>query len=178
MVIDDLPDSGVAANAIERFEDVYRSEVDRVYSYARARLGTADADDVVADVFHAVALAVRDGNEAALAPAWIMTVAKNKVIDRWRRAERRKVRDMVLRQRERERLVQLDDWTEPGNRELVVATLDALPPRHRMLLVLHYVDGLTVPEIAEQVDQSVSAVESGLARARRTFRRHWKEAEA
>lgn len=153
-----------------RFEGLYRSEIDRVHSYARARLGESEAEDVVADVFHAAALAVRDGNEAALMPAWIMTVTRNKVIDRWRRAQRRKVLDTVVRMRERDRLVEMDDWTDPGNREEVVATLDRLSPRHRMVLVLHYVDGMPAAEIAEQLDQSVAAIESLLARARRRFR--------
>ena len=79
------------------------------------------------------------------------------------------MRDTLLRRRERG-LKQLDDWTDPGNREQVVRTLDGLSSRHRMLLVLHYVDGLSVPEIADQLDQSVASLESALARARRAFR--------
>jgi RNA polymerase sigma-70 factor (ECF subfamily) len=154
---------------VARFESLFRAEVNRVHSYARARLGDAEADDVVSDVFHAAALAVRDGNEAALNPAWLMTVTKNKVVDRWRSAQRRKVRDTLLRQRERG-VKQLDDWTDPGNREQVVSTLDQLSSRHRMLLVLHYVDGLSVPEIADHLGQSVASLESALARARRAFR--------
>ncbi len=141
-----------------------------MHSYARARLGASEAEEVVADVFHAAALAVRDGNEAALMPAWIMTVARNKVIDRWRRAQRRKVRDTLFRERERDRLVVMDDWTDPGNREEVIATLDHLSSNHRMVLVLHYVDGMPAPDMADQLGQSVAAVESMLARARRSFR--------
>jgi RNA polymerase sigma-70 factor (ECF subfamily) len=158
-----------ATDIVARFEQVFRAEVHRVHSYARARLGEAEADDVVSEVFHAAALAMRDGNEAALNPAWLMTVTKNKVVDRWRSAQRRKARDMVLRQRE-PGVKQFDDWTDPGNREQVIRTLDQLSARHRMLLVLHYVDGLSVPEIADQLDQSVASLESALARARRAFR--------
>ena len=62
------------ADIVARFEEVFRSEVHRVHSYARARLGEAEADDVVSDVFHAAALAIRDGNESAHNPAWLMTV--------------------------------------------------------------------------------------------------------
>lgn len=174
MIVDGSRDTEHGADIIARFESVFRTEIDRVHSYARARLGSSEADDVVADVFHAVALAVRDGNEAALAPAWIMTVTKNKVIDRWRAAQRRKVRDMRWFQRERHRLVELDRWTDPGNREQVVATLDRLSDRHRILLVLHYVDGLSVPEIADDLGASASSIESALARARRAFRSEYR----
>lgn len=158
-----------------RFEQLFRSEVDRVHSYARARLGAAEAEDVVADVFCAAALAVRDGNEAALSPAWLMTVTRNKVIDRWRRAQRRKVRDALFRAREQDRLVEMDDWTDRGNRDEVIATLDRLAPKHRLVLVLHYVDSMSAAEIAEQLEASVAAVESALARARRAFRHEYAE---
>lgn len=170
MIIDHdaRPITGETAD-VARFERVFRAEVDRVYSYARARLGDADAEDVVSDVFLAAALAIRDGNEAGFSGAWIMAVTKNKVIDHWRRAQRQKVRTMLLRQTESQ-LTQIDDWTDPGNRELVIDTLDQLSSRHRLLLVLHYVDCLSVPEIATELGQSISAVESVLARARRAFR--------
>ena len=126
MSIDDHPRSvSEEPTDVAQFERLFRAEVDRVYSYARSRLGEAEADDVVSDVFHAAALAVRDGNQASVTGAWLMAVTKNKVIDRWRRAQRRKARDMLLRQRE-PRLTQLDDWTDPGNREAVIETLDRL----------------------------------------------------
>ena len=88
MSIDDPPRSVSEEPAVvAHFERLFRAEVDRVYSYARSRLGEAEADDVVSDVFHAAALAVRDGNQASVTGAWLMAVTKNKVIDRWRQAQ-------------------------------------------------------------------------------------------
>ena len=164
-----------AAATARRFEQLFRSEVDRIHSYARARLGAAEAEDVVSEVFQAVAVAIRNGNDAAWLPAWIMTVTKNVVIDRWRRTQRRTTRDALLRVRERDRMVQTDDWTDPGDREQVIAALDRLSTRHRMVLVMHYADGLSAPEIADELGRSVAAIESMLARARRAFRSEFVE---
>lgn len=159
---------------VDRLERFFRQEVDRVHSYARARLGIDEAEEVVGDVFQAVALAAREGNWAALTPAWVMTVTRNKVIDRWRRAQRRKVRDQLLLARDREDSIVRDRWTDPGRREEVIATLDRLPEAQRVVLVLHYVDGMPAAEIAEQLGASPAAVESSLARARRSFRKHYR----
>jgi len=60
-----------------------------VYKYASARLGKDDGEDVTSEVFHAAADRLRKGEEDVVTPAWLMAVAKNKVIDRWRKAERR-----------------------------------------------------------------------------------------
>lgn len=161
----------VSDGDVQRLERFFRQEVDRVYSYARARLGNDEAEEVVGDVFQAVAVAARDGNWSVLTPSWVMTVTRNKVIDRWRRAQRRKVRDQLLLARNRDDVVLRDRWTDPGHREDVLATLDQLPQTQRAVLILHYVDGMPVADVAEHLGCSNSAAESMLARARRSFRR-------
>jgi RNA polymerase sigma-70 factor (ECF subfamily) len=82
--------------------------------------------------------------------------------------------------------VALDDWIDNHpderddfgpilDRELAIAALDALPASQRLAIVLRYVDGLSVPEIARQTGKSVHAVESLLARGRAAFKRHCRE---
>jgi RNA polymerase sigma factor (sigma-70 family) len=48
--------------------------------------------------------------------------------------------------------------------------LGELPAAQRLNVVLHHLDGMSVPEIAVATSASVRAVESSLARARRTLR--------
>jgi RNA polymerase sigma-70 factor (ECF subfamily) len=67
-------------------------------------------------------------------------------------------------------------WQEADVRELVLAALRGLPAEQRVALVLHHVDGLSVREVADQLDRSESAVESLLARARRRFRQLYEGA--
>jgi len=53
----------------------------------------------------------------------------------------------------------------------VVAAIHALPERQREAIALAHYQGLSNPEIAEALATSIEAVESLLARARRTLRR-------
>ena len=51
--------------------------------------------------------------------------------------------------------------------------LELLPDRYAQALEAKYGDGLSVEEIARQLDLSVIAAQSLLARARNLFREHW-----
>jgi RNA polymerase sigma-70 factor (ECF subfamily) len=171
----DEPDPNGSPDA-EAFERLYVDNVDGVYSYASARLGATDGEDVTAEVFHAAVVAFRDGREAQVTPAWLMAVTKNKVIDRWRRAERRKAKAHLLLVPQATEWP--DGWADGANRPLVMDALERLKPDERVLLILRHVDGMSVPDIAAEAGKSVTAMESKLARARRAFRRHYKKLEA
>ncbi len=155
------------------FEELYRTMLPTVYRFTTARLGSAEGEDVTGEVFHAAVVAYTDGRRDAVTPAWLMAVARNKVIDRWRKAERRSAITFLHRKRPTELMDFPEDWAVSPQRDAVLAALDQLTPRHRNLLVAHYVDGMPVPELAELMDRSVAATESALARARRSFRTHY-----
>lgn len=155
------------------FDALYDTEFGSVYRYASARLGRSDGEEVTADVFHAAALAYADGHESTVTPAWLMAVTRNKVIDRWRRAERHKAKRHLAWPREEEAVEFPEHWTHPETRESVLLALDRMKPRHRSLLILHHVDGISVPEIAAALGESARSAESALARARASFRRNY-----
>ena len=175
MMIDIDPTSDAEARrSVTAFERLYSERLPMVYRYTTARLGRADGEDAAADVFHAAAVAWRDGRQEIVTPAWLMAVAHNKVIDRWRRAERRAaLAHLVTVDADRADDVPFE-IREPGVKDEVLAILDRLKPNHRALLILHYVDGRSVPDIAADLDLGVSAAESTLARARRSFKREYE----
>lgn len=57
--------------------------------------------------------------------------------------------------------------------EAVVEALRSLPEAQRVVLALHYLDGLPVHEVARHLERSDSAVESLLARGRAAFKQAW-----
>jgi RNA polymerase sigma-70 factor (ECF subfamily) len=166
-----------ATTSEREFEAMYRDMLPTVYRYTTARLGRADGEDVTAEVFHAAAIAFSDGRRSQVTPAWLMAVARNKVIDRWRRAERRNAIALLHRPDTADLVEFPDDWIADPRRDDVVAALERLSPRHRNLLIAHYVDGIPAPELAELLGAKVAAVESALARARRSFRHHYRPQE-
>jgi RNA polymerase sigma-70 factor (ECF subfamily) len=157
-------------------ESIYDENVRHVYNYARARLGPSEGEDVTAEVFLAATAEFQRGRGERVTTPWLMAVAHNKVIDRWRRAttKRSKWRALVsatplVEQDATERV------TETPTREAVLEALDLLVPRQRAVLVMHYVDGFSGPAIARQLGITNSAVESLLARSRRAFRSHYSD---
>lgn len=61
-------------------------------------------------------------------------------------------------------------------RSLVVETLWTLPEDYRKALVLRYVEGLSVGQVAYRIGRSYKATESLLSRARDAFERRYLEA--
>jgi len=159
---------------VDSFETIYRSQVAAVFGYAAARLGREAAEDITAEVFHAAVQRIRSG--ADVSPAWLMTVTRNKVIDHWRRAEREQ-RWLRLVHSVKEAPDPAHEVAAGEIRRDIVAALDQLSSKHRLLLLLHYVDGLSAREIAQNSDMTLTAVESALARARRSFRSRYQSGE-
>jgi len=162
----------------DAFESMYRQMAPKVYRYCTSRLGVGDGEEVVSETFHAAAKAFNDGRYETLTPAWLMTVARNKVIDRWRSIERQRQVTQLYEASTRSGMLSEDPVEVDVRRDWVEATLEAISSRHRMLLTMHYVEEMRAAEIADALDSSLASIESALARARAAFRRHYREARA
>jgi RNA polymerase sigma-70 factor (ECF subfamily) len=57
-------------------------------------------------------------------------------------------------------------------RRIVVAAVDTLGPKHKIVVVLHYMNGLNLAEIAQVVDCPIGTVKSRLHYALRRLRTH------
>jgi RNA polymerase sigma-70 factor (ECF subfamily) len=139
-------------------------------------LGDFDlAEEAVQDAF-LVALEVWPRRGVPRNPgAWITTTAKNKAIDRIRRA--RRLEDKV---RELEALVpapgveedEIEDSAIPDDRLRLIFTCchPALAPEARVALTLRTLGGLQTPEIARAFLTSEQAMQQRLVRAKRKIR--------
>jgi RNA polymerase sigma-70 factor (ECF subfamily) len=155
----------VSAESNDPFLELYDRALPEVYGYLLHRCGNvALAEDLTSEVFLAAARSERNGS-AELALPWLIAVARNKLVDYWRRREREERGLSMLAAAPAERTVVAD-----GTEEHALEALDRLPAQYRAALTLRYVDGLSVPEVASQLDKSVHAAESLLARARNAFR--------
>jgi RNA polymerase sigma-70 factor (ECF subfamily) len=95
-----------------------------------------------------------------------------KLIDHYRRQTREQTKLTMV-------------WNDPGSGDVLVPKgftgadavelLSDLPPLHRLVLTLRYLDDLPVAEIAPLIGRSFSATQSMLLRARRSLERRLKE---
>jgi RNA polymerase sigma-70 factor (ECF subfamily) len=94
---------------------------------------------------------------------WVRRVAWNLAISRWRTARR------LLRW---QRDIAAPTEAVPAGVDLdLVRALAQLTPDHRQAVVLHYVGGFSVREVAEFVGVAEGTVKSWLSRARATLNR-------
>lgn len=111
----------------------------------------------------------------ANATTWVIGIARHKLVDHFRRAERDARRVAALSARE------LGDAGPAGSVPSTVPdhiddALALLPALQRAVLVLHYMDQLSVREVAHSIGKSEAATASLLARGRDAFRRAYAEA--
>ncbi|MCB1559762.1 MAG: RNA polymerase sigma factor [Xanthomonadales bacterium] len=158
-------DASAAATLVDRYAR-------RLQTFAWRMLGDrAEAEDVVQESFLRLwKHAQRWKPGTARFSTWLFQVAANLCRDRLRRRPRYHDADAV------EWLA--DDAPSSGEQlqqderdHEVRQAIRALPARQREALLLSHYDGMGNLEIAAVLDVSVEAVESLLARARRTLRR-------
>jgi RNA polymerase sigma-70 factor, ECF subfamily len=153
---------------------LYDRALPHVYGYLTARVrDRALAEDLTAETFLAAVRAVKENKVSDLSIAWLLTVARNKLVDHWRRSARDE-RTLQLA-RDLETSVVEDDVDARFDRQRTREVLATLGPHHRAALTLRYLDGLSVPEVARHLDRSVHATEALLVRARRAFRARYDE---
>ncbi|MEO0493721.1 MAG: sigma-70 family RNA polymerase sigma factor [Actinomycetota bacterium] len=144
--------------------DLFDREAPEVFRYVHRRCGDrALAEDITQEAF--VAAVRSDLAPGDITAGWLIRVASNRLIDVLRRQTNyeRKIR-----------LVPVDDDLDIAemttNSIRVREALDALTVTHRIVLTMHYVDGLTVAALADHLDRSPRAVESLITRAKRRLR--------
>jgi RNA polymerase sigma-70 factor (ECF subfamily) len=152
---------------------IYRVALPQVYGYLLPRCGAvAVAEDLTAETFTAAVGAVRRGQVREVTVAWLIGVARHKLVDHWRRLARE---ERGLAAIEQDQPAGEDPWEEVLDTQAAHTALSHLPAPQRLALTLRYLDGLPVPEVAEHLGRSVHATETLLVRARAALRRFYEE---
>jgi RNA polymerase sigma-70 factor, ECF subfamily len=153
------------------FRAWYDDAMPRVYRYLNTRCGGDQslAEELTQQAFvEAVRRRQRFGGRSDLV-TWLIAIARNKLFDHYRRHGR----DM----RRHDRLIDVHrsgadlEWDDNEERDAIHMALATLPPDQRLVLLLHYLDDLSVRDVAAAIGRSEKATESLLVRARITFRR-------
>ena len=167
----ETPGATHAVAASNSFAAMYDAHVDEVYRFVHRRCRDhALAEDITQETFMR---AIRSTDDAAsITIGWLITVAKNHLVDVLRRRTRYETKlRLVGAVRHDEHEIAL------AERLRVEAALAELSVDHRLVLTLHYIDGYTVPALAEHLDRSVKSVEGMVTRARRALRAQLDDTE-
>lgn len=156
---------------------LYDTALPQVYGYLASRCNSATvAEDLTAETFLAAVDAVRRDAVADLTVAWLIGVARHKMVDHWRRLdlEGRALRSVADAPAAGPGS---DEWDVRLDALVAQDVLADLGAHHRSALVLRYLDGLPVREVAAHLGRTVGATEVLLVRARAAFRARY-EAES
>jgi RNA polymerase sigma-70 factor (ECF subfamily) len=154
---------------------MYPVALPHVFGYLLPRCGSAAlAEDLTSETFLAAVNASRQGKLTEVSTAWLVGVARHKLVDHWRRLEREQrglaAADAVS--------ADVDDpWDDWLDTEAAYAALACLPGPQRAALTLRYLDGLAVGEIAELLGRTLHGTETLLARSRAALRRQYEEGQ-
>ena len=169
--------SGMALTDPAVFDAFYTEALPVVYGYFLRRSGGSPvlAEDLTQETFLAAVRQIGKGTRVDAPLPWLIGIARQRLVVHYRTtaAEERRYRPIDL---DTVDLVDdRDDFAVVLDRQQAIAALDALPPSQRLVISLRYLDGLSVPEISREIDKSVHAVESLLARGRATFKKTYLE---
>ncbi len=155
----------------EALGEIYDAYFDKIYRYVYRYLGEARlAEDLTADVF----LRLLEAIKASRPPrtnlsAWLYRVAHNLVVDLYRRRPPREPEalDNVV--------VPIHDHSEAclERQEMVArarAALQRLTPLQQQVIVLRFLEGMSLEDVAQVVNRTVGAVKSSQHRALNSLR--------
>lgn len=159
--------------------EIYDTALPQVHGYLLSRCRDRTlAQDLTAETFLAAVTAARQQpgqpDQPPISAGWLIGVARHKLADHWRRAEReqRGLRLVHAAGGETD-----DPWDVEIDTMVAHQVLDALGPHHRAALTLRYLDGLPVRQVAEHLGRTVHATEALLVRARAAFRVAYEDPE-
>ena len=154
----------------------FRSERKRLFDFIRRRVRTeADAEDILADVFYQMVASYSVTEPIEKMTSWLLTVARNKIIDWYRKRKpesfRQRTDESVLPQNLPLNLpLNLEDILfDPGqNPDVLYArslvwteladALEDLPDEQRDVFVMHELEGKSFKEFAEITGEPVNTL--------------------
>ncbi len=155
---------GSGAQPASAIAGVYDAHIDEVYRFVHRRCRDHSlAEDITQETFITAFRSTDDPSTISI--AWLLTVARNRLFDVLRRQARYEAKLRLVGAAETD----VHD-AELIERLRVESALNELSVDYRLVLTLHYLDGLTVPALAEHLDRSVKSVEGLVTRARRDLR--------
>ena len=152
--------------------ETFNKEKARLRSFIRNKVPNAgDADDILQDVFYEFVSAYRLPEPLEQVGAWLYRVARNRIIDRFRKQKQEVTLDLEDDEDTRwlEAILSVETET-PATLyerkqlvEQVIATLNQLPAEQRQVFIAHELDGKSFKQMAAETGVAINTL---LARKR------------
>jgi RNA polymerase sigma-70 factor, ECF subfamily len=176
-VLVDLLQRAQQASEPEAFDGLYLLFADRIFRYLLTRLANVEAaEDVTTQVFIRLIEKVRmydiaPKDNVAIFSAWLYRLAYNKMVDVLRSQKRANLVDLE-RAEELPGRPFLDDIDARLDFEAILEKLSFLNEQQREVIVLRFVEEMSIAETAQIMQKSEGAVKALQHRALESLRRY------
>jgi RNA polymerase sigma factor (sigma-70 family) len=166
-----LSGDGLTADQNRRISETIAKEQSRLRQFIRQRVPDArDAEDIFQEVFYELIGAYRLMKPVEQAGAWLFRVARNRIIDLFRKRRPTALGNDSMRAAEDGELYPWEDLLpsrEAGPeaeyaRKLLLdeldAALDELPEEQRDIFVAHEIEGRTFKELSEETGVGINTL--------------------
>lgn len=180
---------GLRRDAVEAMEQLVERYADRVYRLALRITGSKeDAEEVTQDALWTAGRKIHTFKGESAFGSWLYRIAANAAYMKLR-SRKAKAREIALEDvlpaldGGGVHFEPMDDWSPSVDeqalqgelRSTLEAAIAELPPEYRSALVLHDVEGMSNPDIAESLGISLPAVKSRVHRSRLFLRKRLSE---
>lgn len=156
--------------ALWEFYKIYKRKLS---SYINNKIGNQrDAEEVLQDILLAGVSALRDYSGKARLSTFIFSIARNKIVDYYRKKKIKQVIFSTLPELGNllSTLASPEEQLDKKlNKERISGVLRRLKPGYQKVIAMKYIQGMTMKEIARRLNQTIKTVESRLFRARKAF---------
>ncbi|GAA4398961.1 RNA polymerase sigma factor [Nibrella viscosa] len=173
--------AALQAGSEPAFRTLVESFQDRVYNMALVIVQQAEeAEDVTQEVFIEVYQTIDRFRGESRLSTWIYRITTSKALEHHRRRKAKKRFAFItsLFGADNEVLHEPPDFIHPGvslenseQMKLLFGAIDKLPATQKVAFTLHYLNQASYQEVAEIMQNTVSAVESLLHRAKQNLRK-------
>jgi len=153
-----------------QISEVVERQRPRLRNYIRQRVADpSDVEDILQDVFFELVEAYRLMKPIEIAGAWLFQVARNRIIDAFRKKRPQPFADLTARSDEYESL-SIEEFlpsTDSGPeaayaRSLLLEELEAalyeLPQEQREVFIAHEIDGTSFKKLADETGVSINTL--------------------
>lgn len=153
------------------FLQIYDAYADDIFRFCTLKVSSRElAQDLTQEVFTRFWQAVREGTHMRSERALLYTIARNLVID-WYRKKKERSLDSILEQGHEFSGDDAGEVTQEAEMAEVLRVIHGLDDASREALVLRFVEGFSPKEIAQLTGESANAVSVRLNRALKKVRK-------
>jgi RNA polymerase sigma factor (sigma-70 family) len=155
--------NGVLGHGVQnrRISEVMERERRRLFQFIRRRVGNeGDAEDILQDVFYELIETYRLMKPVEQVGAWLYRVARNRIIDRFRKRKRETPVDDGGEGRVLEDLLPGPDalYARGVLLDEIEAAMEELPAEQREIFVAHEIEGRSFKEISEETGVNINTL--------------------